>query len=100
MATTPKQLFRGAAATSNTTLYTVPSATTTIISSIVVTNTSSSNQTFNLTLDGVSLHSTSSILANQSIYIDLKQVLSAADLIEGLASATSVNFHIAGVEIA
>jgi hypothetical protein len=40
------------------------------------------------------------IAANSSAFFDLKQVLAAADLIEGLASATSVTFHISGAEIA
>ena len=53
MATTSKALFRGAASTSNTTLYTVPSATTTVVTNIVVTNTASSAATFDLSLDDV-----------------------------------------------
>jgi hypothetical protein len=30
---------------------------------------------------------------------DLKQVLTAAQTITGLASATTINFHISGVEV-
>ncbi len=105
MATTAKTLFRGAATTTvTTTLYTVPTATTAIVSSVAITNTSSSNQTFTLALgtsgSTVALHTTTSILANSTVYIDLKQVLTAAQMITGGASATSVNFHIGGVEIA
>lgn len=101
MATTPKTLFRGAATTTTTTtLYTVPSSTVAIVSSIAITNTSSSNQTFTLSLADVALHTTSSILANSTVYIDLKQHLVAAETIKGGASATSVNFHISGIEIA
>lgn len=101
MATTAKVLFRGAATTTTTTtLYTVPSATSAIVSSIAVTNTSSSNQTFTLSLDDIALHTTTTIIANSTVYIDLKQVLAAADTIKGGASATSVNFHICGIEIA
>jgi hypothetical protein len=100
MATTSKALFRGAAATSNTTLYTVPSATTTVVTNIVISNTAASAATFDLSLDGVQVFNDAAIAANSSAFFDLKQVLVATDLIEGLASAVTVNFHISGVEIA
>lgn len=99
MATTTKVLARTAAATSSVTLYTVPAATTTVVSNIAVTNTSSSAQTFSLTLNAVALHTTTAIAANSTVYIDLKQVLNATQVIAGLASATTVNFHISGVEV-
>lgn len=100
MATTSKALFRGAASTSNTTLYTVPSATTAIVTNIVVTNTATSSATFTLKLDGIDLATAATLAANSLATFDIKQVLSAADLIEGSASATTVNFHISGVEVA
>lgn len=100
MATTSKALFRGAASTSNTTLYTVPSATTTIVTNVVVTNTATSSATFTLNLNGVAIQSASTVAANSSAYIDLKQVLAATQTIAGSASATTVNFHISGVEVA
>ena len=100
MATTSKALFRGAASTSNTTLYTVPGATTAIVTNIVVTNTASSAATFTLKLDGVDLATAATLAANSLATFDIKQVLSAADLIEGSASAATVNFHISGVEVA
>lgn len=99
MPTTTKVLARTAAATSSTTLYTVPSATTTVVSNIAVTNTSGSAQTFTLALNSVALHTTTAIAANSTVYIDLKQVLATTQTITGLASATSVNFHISGVEV-
>jgi len=100
MATTSKVLFRGAAATSSTTLYTTPSATTTVVTNIVVTNGATSSGTFTILLDDIELQKDTTVDANSSIYIDLKQVLVATDTIKGLASATTVNFHISGVEIA
>jgi len=100
MATTSKALFRGAASTSNTTLYTVPSATTAIVTNIVVTNTATSSATFTLKLDGVDLATDAALAASTIATFDIKQVLDAADLIEGSASATTVNFHISGVEVA
>lgn len=99
MPTTTKVLFRGAASTSSTTLYTVPSATTTVISNIVVTNTAGSGGTFTLSLNGTSIATAVAVAANDSVTIDLKQVLAATHTITGLASATTINFHISGVEI-
>jgi hypothetical protein len=100
MPTTTKVLFRGAAATSSTTLYTVPSATTTVVSNIVVTNGAASAGTFTLLLNDIELQFQTAIAANSSIYIDLKQVLPTTHTIKGLASATTIDFHISGVEIA
>ena len=100
MATVTKALARASAATSSTTLYTVPSATTTVITNIAVANTAGSAGTFTLLLDDVDLHTTTAIAANTTIYIDCKQVLAAAKTIKGFASATTIDFHISGVEIA
>lgn len=99
MANTFKVLFRGAASTSNTTLYTVPAATTTLVSSIVVTNTANSNATYDISLGGTVLANDVSIPANDSAILEIKQVIDAAQTIQGLASATTVNFHISGLEI-
>ena len=100
MATESKALFRGAAATSSTTLYTVPASTTAVVTNILVANTASSSATFDLLLDDVSIANDVVVGANDSIIIDLKQVLATTKTIKGLASATTVNFHISGVEIA
>jgi hypothetical protein len=99
MPTTTKALFRGAAATSSTTLYTVPSATTTVVSNIVVTNTATSAATFTLSLNGTSIGTSVIVAASDSTVIDMKQVLATTNTITGFASATTVNFHISGVEI-
>ena len=100
MAVTSKALVRTSAATSSATLYTVPSATTAVITNIAVANTAGSAGTFTLLLDDVDLHTTTAIAANTTVYIDLKQVLAAAKTIKGFASATTIDFHISGVEIA
>jgi len=100
MATTTKQMYRGAASLTSATLYTVPSATTAVISNIIVTNTSAAAQTFTLSLNGSALFTTVPLAANAVATFDLKQVLATTQTITGLASATSVNFHISGVEIA
>jgi len=100
MATTTKALARTAAATSSTTLYTVPATTTAVVTNIAVTNTAGTAGTFSLLLDDVALHTTTAISANSTVYVDLKQVLATAKTIKGSASAVTINFHISGVEIA
>jgi hypothetical protein len=100
MATTTKALYRGAAATSSATLYTVPSSTTAIITNIAITNTAAAAATYTISLDGVVFAAASSIAANDTIIIDVKQVLATTKIIAGFASAVTVNFHICGVEIA
>jgi hypothetical protein len=100
MPQTSKALFRGAATTTTTTtLYTVPSATTTVITDIVVTNTAGAAGTFTISLDDVSIATTVSVGAYDSTVIPLKQVLETTKIIKGGASATTINFHISGVEI-
>lgn len=100
MPTTSKALFRGAATTNtSTTLYTVPASTTAVVTNIVITNTAGSAGTFTLTLADVPFAVTTLVGANDSTVLDIKQVLSAAQTIKGGASATSINFHISGVEI-
>lgn len=100
MPNTAKSLFRGAATTNTaTTLYTVPSSTTTVVTNIAVTNTAGTAGTFTIALAGTDLHTTTAIAANTTVYIDLKQVLATTNIIAGGASATSINFHISGIEV-
>jgi hypothetical protein len=100
MPSTPKNLFRGAATTTtSTTLYTVPSATSTVVTNIVITNTAASAGTFTLSLNDVLLADAVSVGAKDSVVLDMKQVLAATNTIKGGASATTINFHIGGVEI-
>lgn len=101
---TPKALFRGAATTTTSTvLYTVPAATSTIVTNIAVTNTAGTSATFTLGMGTAGsttpIHTTTTIAANTTVYIDLKQTLNATNTITGGASAVTVSFHISGVEI-
>ena len=104
MATTSKALFRGAASTTSATLYTVPNTTTTtVVTNILVANTAASNATFDMSIDGVQIANDVVVAANDTLSLDMKQVIPAnatPKTITGLASATTVNFHISGVEIA
>lgn len=104
MATSTKVLARTAASlTTTTVLYTVPASTTTVVSNIAITNTAASAGTFTLALGPsagqVALHTTTAIAANSTIYIDMRQVLNTTNTITGGASATTINFHISGVEV-
>jgi hypothetical protein len=101
MANSAKALFRGAATTTtSTTLYTVPSSTTTIVTNIIVTNTAATDGTFTLSLDDVALASGVVVPAKGIFTLDVKQVLATTDTIKGGANATSISFHISGMEIA
>jgi len=103
MANTAKALARGAFATSNATLYTVPSTTTTtVVTNIAIVNTTSTAGTFDISLDGVKLFDATAIAADTTTIIDLKQVLDAnatPKTITGFASATTITYHISGLEI-
>lgn len=99
MATAAAALFRGAASTSLTTLYTVPSATTAVVNTIVVVNSAATDATYDLYLGGTVLANDVSVPANDSAILEIKQVIGATETIQGLASATTVSFHISGLEI-
>ena len=99
MATVTKALARTTAATSSTTLYTVPSATTTVVTNIVICNPTTSAVTASMTINAIDLLGNVSIAANSTAFFDLKQVIPATQIIAGSASSTSVDFHISGVEI-
>jgi hypothetical protein len=100
MATLTKALFRGAATTTtSTTLYTVPSSTTTVVTEIMIVNTAGASGSFTMALDDVSIATTVTVGAYDSTVIPLKQVLATTKTIKGGASATTINFHISGVEI-
>lgn len=105
MATTTKVLARTAASlTTTTVLYTVPASTTSVVTNIAVTNTAATAATFTLGMGPsagqISMFTTAAIAANTTAFFDLKQVLATTNTITGGASATTVNFHISGVEIA
>ena len=99
MAVISKVLSRTAAATSNTTLYTTPAGSTAVVTNILATNTAVSSETFTINLNGIAAFSAVPVDGNSTVTIDLKQVLSASQVLSGSASTTSINFHISGVEI-
>ncbi|CAB4148200.1 hypothetical protein UFOVP696_19 [uncultured Caudovirales phage] len=100
MPNTSKPLFRGAATTNTATvLYTVPASTTAVITSIVVSNTAVSAGTFTLAFNGIPFATAIAVGGNDSTVIDIKQSLLTTQTITGGGSATTINFHISGVEI-
>jgi outer membrane protein W len=99
MANTLKVLYRGAAATSSATLYTVPASTNTLVTSIVITNTAGTAGTYTLLFNDVSMATTVAVPANDSVIVEPKQLLATTQTIKGLASAITINFHITGLEI-
>ena len=97
---TPTLFYRGAAATSSTTLYTVPSLTTSVLTDIVISNTSSDQQYVTITIDSVNIVPTVPVSANQVLNLQFKTVMGATKIVAGYATSTGVKFHISGVEIA
>jgi hypothetical protein len=103
MATLPKAFARGSFATSVADIYIVPTnSTTSIVTNIVISNTTNGQQTFTILLDEVELFNTTPIAANSTVSIDLKQVLDASTSLKkitGFATATTVKYHISGIEL-
>jgi hypothetical protein len=103
MATLPKAFARGSFATSVADIYIVPTnLTTSIVTNIVISNTTNSQQTFTVLLDEVEIFNTTPIAGNSTVSIDLKQVLDASTSLKkitGFATATTVKYHISGIEI-
>ena len=92
-----------------TTLYTCPTAqsTTTLIKQIVVCNTTAGTVTFSLSLipfGGATpstanrLFSNISIAANETIFLDVSQVMTSGDYLSAISSASGVTVTISGVE--
>ena len=100
MAATPTLFYRGAAATSSTTLYTVPSSTTSVLTDIVVSNTSTDQQYVTITIDGVNIVPTVPVSAKQVVNLQFRTVIPTGDIVAGYASSTDVKFHLSGVEVA
>lgn len=96
------------AATTQTTLYTCPTSvsTTTIIKQIIICNAGASAITLNLNLVPFGgsvlasnrLFSSLAVAANDTIILDISQVMTSGDFISAYSSATDVVVTISGVE--
>jgi hypothetical protein len=95
------------AATTDTTLYTVPSATQVSISSITICNRASSTATYRIAMrpngeaiaDKHYIAYGASVPANDTIALTLGLTADAADVITVYASSASVSFGVFGSEI-
>lgn len=95
------------AATTSTTLYTVPGATSAVISSIVVCNTDSAAGSFRISAAVAALALTlkqylaydAPIAANDTVTLTLGVTLANTDLIRVYASSALLAFSIFGEEI-
>jgi hypothetical protein len=99
VADTSLTLYRGAAATSNTTLYTSPSSIAVAVTNIAIVNDTSSAATATINLATIPLVSGISLAANTTQFINLEQIIYNGETITGSASTTAVDFHIAGYEV-
>jgi hypothetical protein len=99
MADSTFTLFRGAAATSSTTLYTSPANIAVAVTNIAVVNDSASAITATINLATIPLLGGISVAANSTQFIDLDQIIYNGETITGSASTTTVDFHIAGYEV-
>ncbi len=99
MADTSITLFRGAAATSNTTLYTAPANIAVAVTNIAIVNDTASAATATINLATIPLVSSIALAANSTQFIDLEQIIYNGETITGSASTTAVDFHIAGYEV-
>ena len=96
------------AATTATTLYTVPSATSAVVSTIAVCNQGGSSATFRVAIRpaGATLAAQhyiaydSTVTANNTTFITIGVGLATTDVITVYASNTSLSFSAFGTEIA
>ena len=99
MADSSITLYRGAAATSSTTLYTAPTGVAVAVTNIAVVNDSSSAVTATISLATFPLLGGVTVAGNSTQFIDLDQIIYNGETITGSASTTTVDFHIAGYEV-
>ena len=99
MANTFTVLFRGAASTDSTTLYTVPADTKALVTSFVVTNTGTVDAKYTITMNGVEVAKDTTVAGSDSIIIEFKQLLDAGQVLAASAESTDVNFSVTGLEI-
>jgi len=94
-------------ATTDTTLYTVPSATQAVVSTITVCNRSAVQRKFRIAVrpDGVSIANQhyvafdSVVAANDTVAITIGITMDAADVVTVRASSADLSFHAYGTEV-
>jgi hypothetical protein len=96
------------AATTATTLYTVPSATSTVVSTISICNQANTAATFRIAIRpaGATLEAKhyivygSTVAANDSTMITVGVTLATTDVVTVYASSATLSFNLFGSEIA
>jgi hypothetical protein len=81
-------------------VYTVPASTTAVVTNAIISNPTAAAITVSLTLDQYAVAKQVSIAANQSTFIDMKQVLGTTKTIIVLASVPQVDVQISGMLVA
>jgi hypothetical protein len=109
MATVYKVLAQAApAATTETTLYTVPASTSAVVSTIAITNQAGSSGTYRIAVRPSADASTTqkhfivygaTVGANDSIMLTLGVTLATGDLIRVYASSADMSFNAFGSEL-
>ena len=97
---TPVLFYRGAAATTSTTIYTVPTSTVSILTDIVVASSDANQQTVTIYVDDVVLIPTVPIPSNGVVNFQFRTVMAAGKTIKALAGSTNVTLHVSGVQSA
>jgi hypothetical protein len=78
-------------------VYTVPASTQAVVTNVIISNPTAAAISISLTLDQMAVAKQVIIPANQSTFIDMKQVLDAARRIFVLASVPQVDVQISGM---
>jgi hypothetical protein len=80
-------------------VYTVAASTTVVVTNVVIANPTASTISASLTIDGMGIAKQISISANQSTFIDMKQVLATTKKISVLSSVPQVDVQISGMTV-
>jgi len=95
------------AATTLTTLYTVPSVTSTVVSTIAVCNRSASSSSFRVAVRPLGaalsnqhyLNYDTTVPPNDTIFLTIGMTLAATDIVSVYSSSTNLSFSMFGSEI-
>jgi hypothetical protein len=92
MATNLKRFYRGTGSNFTET-------NTILINNIAICNTNASQQTYSITINGVALTSSAVIQGNDTVILDIKQVVPPSEQVSFTSSGNTCIFHFSGVEI-
>jgi hypothetical protein len=80
-------------------VYTVGASTTAVVTNVIISNPTASTISASLTMDGMGIAKQLSIAANQSTFIDMKQVLATTKKISVLTSVPQADVQISGMTV-